>query len=62
VGRVSQQPVSLAERLTDQPEFRVFQIAEAAVNDTRHGGAGPGAEVGLIHQQGIDSLQRQFTQ
>ncbi len=60
--RVSQQPVSLPEGLTHQPELRIFQIAEAAVNDTRHGGAGSGAKVGLVDQQGVDPLQRQLTE
>jgi hypothetical protein len=32
------------------------------VNDARHGGAGPGAEVGFVDQQDIDSLQRQLGQ
>ena len=60
VGRVLQQPVSLPEGLAHQAEFRVLQIAEAAVNDARHGGAGSGAEVGPVDQQDIDSLQRQL--
>jgi hypothetical protein len=30
------------------------------VNDARHSGAGSGAEVGLVDQQGIDSLQGQL--
>jgi hypothetical protein len=62
VGRVSEQPVSLPEGLAHQAEFRVLQIAQAAVNDARHGGAGSGAEIGLFDQQDIDSLQRQLTE
>ena len=62
VGSVSQQPVSLLQGLAHQPEFRVLQVAQPAMNDARHGGAGPGAEVGLLDQQDIDSLQRQLRQ
>ena len=32
------------------------------MDDARHGGAGPGAEVGLFYQQDIDALQRQLGQ
>ena len=62
VRRVAQQPVSLPERLPHQAEFRVLQIPETAVNHARHGGARPGAEIGFVDQQGVDSLQRQLAQ
>ena len=58
---VNEQPISLAKGFPDQPEFAVLEISEPAVNDTRGGGTGAGAEIGFLHQKHIHIFQRQFT-
>ena len=56
MGRVSEQTVPFSQGLSHQPKLRILQIAEAAVNDPRHGRAGSGAEIGLLDQQHVDPL------
>ena len=62
VGRVSEQTVSFAQRLAHQTKLSILQIAEAAVNHPRHGGAGSRTEIGFLHQQHVDSLKRQLVE
>ena len=60
VRRVAQQQVALSGRLRHQPELAGLQILEATMDQPRGRGAGPGAEILLVDDQGIDPLQCQI--
>ncbi len=45
-------------RFPHEPEFSVFQVADAAVHHVRRRRAGPGAKIAPVNHQHIDSVQR----
>ena len=55
-----QQAPPLLQRLAHQPDLRVLQVTQAAVNDARRTAGGAGGEVMLLDQKGPPSAARAF--
>ena len=51
VGTFLQQATALRQGFTDQPDLRVFQVAQAAVNNSRGPTSGTRGEVLLLDQK-----------
>ena len=52
VRALPQQAAALQQRLADQPELGVFQVAQPAVDDARRAAGSAGGKVVLLDQQG----------
>ena len=46
----------------DEAELGVLKVAQAAVDDAGHGGAGAGAEVGFFDEKDVDALKGEFAE
>ena len=55
VWRVLERALAFVERLVDQPELALLQVAEAAVHQLRALGAGAGREVVALDQRGAQT-------
>ena len=50
------------ERFSDEAELAVFEVAQPAVDHARRGRRGAGGEVGFVHEQSVDTIEREFTE
>ena len=59
VGCDAEEPVPFDDRLLDEAEFTVFEVADAAVDHVRGGPAGSLAVVAALHEGDVHTLQGQ---